>query len=231
MRTWLRNFLIDRKLCWGPQGSVLGPLLFLVYVNDLPGKLCSPSLMYADDIKVWRTIKDPNDRSYLQADLNNQAQWADTWALPVNTAKLHGTSYEGRLQATSLFPITYRRLEGDLICLRKIMRGDMGPELQQYFPLPTKHLMRGYSLTLRKLQSIGLPLVYRHLRMSTRLWNSLPAIVVEEKTDAAFKRRLDEHLKGLWRKEHLRSDPRLSGDGAYTGTLPSALNNEDYRPM
>ncbi|VDP76361.1 unnamed protein product [Echinostoma caproni] len=57
-----------------PQGSVLGLLLFVVYVNDLPGQLCSPSLMYVDDIKIWRTIKDPNDRSSLQADLNNLAQ-------------------------------------------------------------------------------------------------------------------------------------------------------------
>ncbi|VDP88068.1 unnamed protein product [Echinostoma caproni] len=53
------------------------------------------------------------------------------------------------------------------------------------------------------------------------------AIVVEEKTDAAFKRRLYEHLKGLWRNKHLESDVRLSGDMAYTGTLPSALNPED----
>ncbi|VDP66528.1 unnamed protein product [Echinostoma caproni] len=42
---------------------------------------------------------------------------------------LRGTSYEGRLQATDLFPIAYRRLKGDLICLRKILRGDKGPEL------------------------------------------------------------------------------------------------------
>ncbi|VDP88109.1 unnamed protein product [Echinostoma caproni] len=43
---------------------------------------------------------------------------------------LRETSYEGRLQATGLFPIAYRRLKGDLICLRKILRGDMGPEMQ-----------------------------------------------------------------------------------------------------
>ncbi|VDP92403.1 unnamed protein product [Echinostoma caproni] len=42
---------------------------------------------------------------------------------------LRGTSYEGCLQATGLFPIAYRLLRGDFICLRKILRGDMGPEL------------------------------------------------------------------------------------------------------
>ncbi|VDP92764.1 unnamed protein product [Echinostoma caproni] len=93
MRNWLQDFLIDRKFCvrvgnslsgWYsapsgvPQRSVLGPLLFVVYVNDLSGQLCSPPLMFADDIKIWRTIKDPNDRTSVQADLNNLARWADT---------------------------------------------------------------------------------------------------------------------------------------------------------
>ncbi|VDP92117.1 unnamed protein product [Echinostoma caproni] len=93
MRNWLRDFLIDRKFCVRvgkslsasystpsevPQCSVLGPLLFVVYVNYLSGQLCSPSLMYADDIKIWRTNGDPNVRSFLQADLNNLAQSADT---------------------------------------------------------------------------------------------------------------------------------------------------------
>ncbi|VDP90288.1 unnamed protein product [Echinostoma caproni] len=71
-----------------------------------------------------------------------------------------GTSYEGRLQATGLFPVAYRRVRGDFICLRKILKGDMGPEFQQYFPLWIKHRPLGHCLTSRKLQSVGLPLVY-----------------------------------------------------------------------
>ncbi|VDP90289.1 unnamed protein product [Echinostoma caproni] len=62
------------KLC----GSVLGPLLFVVYVKDLSGQLCSPSLMYADVIKIWRAIYGADDRKTLQVDLNNLDQWADT---------------------------------------------------------------------------------------------------------------------------------------------------------
>ncbi|VDP94498.1 unnamed protein product [Echinostoma caproni] len=43
-------------------------------------------------------------------------------------AGLRGISYEGRLQALGLFSVSYRRLRGDLICLQKILRGDLGPE-------------------------------------------------------------------------------------------------------
>ncbi|VDP92677.1 unnamed protein product [Echinostoma caproni] len=86
MQNWLRGFLIDRKFCVRngksesarysspsgvSQGSVLGSLLFVVYVNGRLGQLCSPSFMYADDIKVWRTIESVNDPNSLQADLNN----------------------------------------------------------------------------------------------------------------------------------------------------------------
>ncbi|VDP92499.1 unnamed protein product [Echinostoma caproni] len=45
---------------------------------------------------------------------------------------LLGTGYEGRLQVSGLFPVAYRRMRGDLICLRKILRSDMDPELQHY---------------------------------------------------------------------------------------------------
>ncbi|VDP85603.1 unnamed protein product [Echinostoma caproni] len=51
---------------------------------------------------------------------------------------LRGTSYAGRMQATGLFSIAHRLLREDLSCLRKIPRGDMDPELQQYFPLRTE---------------------------------------------------------------------------------------------
>ncbi|VDP83860.1 unnamed protein product [Echinostoma caproni] len=99
MLNWL---LINRKFCvrvgkslsaWYsapngvPKAGFLVHYSFLVYVNVLPSQLCSLSLMYADDIKIWHTINAPNDRKSLQADLNNLAQWVDTWALPVNTAK------------------------------------------------------------------------------------------------------------------------------------------------
>jgi len=52
-----------------PQGSVLGPLLFALYVNELLSLVSSELLMFADDIKLYRTIRSPEDCLILQRDI------------------------------------------------------------------------------------------------------------------------------------------------------------------
>ena len=64
-----------------PQGSVLGPILFVLYINDLPSCIHSNVFMFADDTKVFKVIKDDNDVQILQADLENLATWSSKWLL------------------------------------------------------------------------------------------------------------------------------------------------------
>ena len=54
-----------------PQGSVLGPLLFVCYVNDMPENITSTAYMFADDTKVYRNITTHIDREVLQSDLSH----------------------------------------------------------------------------------------------------------------------------------------------------------------
>jgi hypothetical protein len=66
-----------------PQGSVLGPILFLIYINDLSHALNCPHYMFADDVKI---IGDPCQQA-LQEDLTKVYHWTVDWELPLNVSK------------------------------------------------------------------------------------------------------------------------------------------------
>ena len=70
-----------------PQGTVLGPLLFLIFINDLPSSVSSTTRLFADDCLMYRRIKTPEDQAILQRDLNKLQQWEDRWLMQFNPDK------------------------------------------------------------------------------------------------------------------------------------------------
>ena len=70
-----------------PQGTVLAPLLFLCYINDLPQNVISRVKLYADDVLLYTTIHSKDDCLVLQEDLNRLQLWADTWQMSFNPEK------------------------------------------------------------------------------------------------------------------------------------------------
>ena len=67
-----------------PQGSILGPLFFLTYVNYLPRSILSQVFLFADDTKIMGSISTVADHVQLQTDSDNLAKWCDTWQLNFN---------------------------------------------------------------------------------------------------------------------------------------------------
>ena len=70
-----------------PQGSILGTLLFLIYVNNITDNLSSPTRMFADDCTLFREIKCRDDCIELQNDLTTIYNWSQTWQIHLNTSK------------------------------------------------------------------------------------------------------------------------------------------------
>jgi len=70
-----------------PQGTVLGPLLFLTYINDLPDKLHSSVRLFADDCVLYHEIHNEIDAEELQEDLNTLVEWEKQWQLCFNPSK------------------------------------------------------------------------------------------------------------------------------------------------
>ena len=99
---WIREFLsgrtqrvrVDGKLSEEvsvtsgvPQGSVLGPILFLAYVNDISRNMESTIRLFADECVIYTTIIKPEDMDKLQRDLDRLGEWATENAMKINPGK------------------------------------------------------------------------------------------------------------------------------------------------
>ena len=100
---WIKAWITDRRqrvvlngdssdwaavLSGVPQGSVLGPLLFLIFINDLEeGVATDPVFKFADDTKVATIIREEKDRDALQGTLDELASWAQRWGMAFNVQK------------------------------------------------------------------------------------------------------------------------------------------------
>ena len=70
-----------------PQGSVLGPTLFVVFINDLPLEVTSTVRIFTDDTKIFRKISSSVDSAALQADLTHLVSWSNIWQMKFNASK------------------------------------------------------------------------------------------------------------------------------------------------
>ena len=108
---WTQSFLSDRRacvvyenhkshsfrVCQGvPQGSVLGPILFSLFINDLPASLPSSvsCSLYADDLAIWSSSPlVPTAVEATQGALFQLERWSEYWCLPLNPSKFEASFF------------------------------------------------------------------------------------------------------------------------------------------
>ena len=77
-----------------PQGFILGPTLFLIYINELPDVLLhSKCLLFADDAKIFKNIQSVDDCHLLQNDIMGLTQWCCTWRISLNLDKCYFVNF------------------------------------------------------------------------------------------------------------------------------------------
>ena len=102
MLKWLEDWLSERKQRvvingkssdWKdvksgvPQGSVLGPVLFVIYINDIDDGLTCKISKFADDTKIMNKVLTTADKMQIQSDLDHLVSWSNNWQMKFNVGK------------------------------------------------------------------------------------------------------------------------------------------------
>ena len=155
---WISDFLNNRKqrvsVNWGevtsgvPQGSVLGPTLFILYVNELPSLVRSKIKMFADDTKLYGPVRNHADARIIQDDLNILSAWSNKWLLRFNVSKCK-VMHCGRVNPKFSY---YMEHSGDL---KKLEETEAEMDLGVYISntmKPTLHGRKAASKAISALQ-------------------------------------------------------------------------------
>lgn len=104
-----------------PQGSNLGPLLFLLFVNDLTETVSCEKLLFADDLKIFSRIHSRDDCEVLQTQINRIQEWCVTNNLHLNISKCKVVTYTKKLQ-----PVIYPYICNGILFNRCTSTTDLG---------------------------------------------------------------------------------------------------------
>ena len=113
-----------------PQGSVLGPLLFVMFINDLPKTVQCGVKLFADDTKVYVRSDIPGNPDYLQNDITRLQDWSDKWLLSFHPDKYKVMHVGNHPTATNY---TMRQSDNTILDIRdEMMARDLGVAIDNH---------------------------------------------------------------------------------------------------
>ena len=199
-----------------PQGSLLGPLLFNLYVSDLPKifKFCK-CLMYADDLKLYQTIESQNDCNYFQADLQSLYSWVCEWEMSLSLPKCFVITFTNKFN--KIYPKTDYNINGSVL-QRVVEAKDLGIifDSRLTFTIHTKKVknkankMLGFIrrnskfLSAISLKTLYIALVRPITEYATPVWS--PCHVTKDQTIESCQRKFVRMYNYKCRRNHVREN-------------------------
>lgn len=207
-----------------PQGSVLGPLLFSIFVNDVCKHIVNSSfLQYADDIKIFKEIKAISDCRLLQEDINSFGRWCSLNGLLLNSSKTKVMSYSRKTQ-TTCFPYSVR---SDVLCRASEVR-DLGVLFDSSLRFDS-HVARIITCALRALGVVcRVTRVFGNPATFVTLYRSLTRSQLEHaspvwnggcKTTLLRLERVQNKFLSIYRHRYLRDETSLSKSSSVLDVL------------
>jgi len=148
-----------------PQGSVLGPLLFLIFINDLEYAILSLILKFADDTKVFGRVSNSAQRQLLQDDLEKLCAWADSWQMDFNVDKCKVMHIGSR---NKQFSYMMKGHQLDVVTTEK----DLGVFISSNLKV-AEHCYDAYSKANKMLGLVQRTIRHRNPDLMVRLYKSL----------------------------------------------------------
>ena len=252
--SWIENWLTDRKqrvvingeasdwlpvTSGVPQGSVLGPLLFLIYINDLDCDITSKISKFADDTKLGGKALTRDDCEVIQSDLDKLSAWSRKWLLEFNKDKCkvmhvgyNNEKYNYSLQGRNLIKTNEEKDLGIIV------RSDLKSSAQCLAASRKANSILGFIArnfeckTPEVIMRLFTSLVRPHLEYAVQFWS--PCFLKDEKKLESVQRRATKLIPGfrnLPYEERLKrlnmfslKDRRIRGDLIETFKI---LNNID----
>ena len=192
-----------------PQGSVLGPILFVLYINDLPEIVTSSVNVFADDTKLYNQINRGNSEGgdRIQADLQTLEGWSNTWLLKFNASKckcMH-MGYDNPSRSYTLDGETIQVVDEEKD-LGVYLSSDCKPTLQcTKAAAKAMQSLRIIKRTFNYIDKAGFAILYRayirpHLEYCVQVWS--PYLQKDIKCLEKVQRRATKLVPSLREKEY-----------------------------